>query len=129
MYCLMGGNKSAINQPVKYTSAMELNFFVHCLVSWDHGVLSNWTALIKQYRTKVANYCSWCPYYPLVPITLCSLSAAVCYGGTRDNRSTPHDCTQCSELHHISNIVRLVLVFYFVSVGRLSSWFSNKRQL
>lgn len=70
-----------------------------------------------QHCTKVAYHCPWCTNNTLVPITLRSLSANLCHGRTRNYWPTPHDCTQCSELYDISNIVKLVSIFSLVFVS------------
>lgn len=75
-----------------------------------------------QYCTKVAYNCPWCSYNPLVSITLCSVSATLCHGRTRNYWQASHGCPQCSKLYHIFNTVRLFF-FSFPFSFFLSCWF------
>nr|APA20277.1 protein arginine methyltransferase 4A [Populus tomentosa] len=84
--------------PLKFIASVGTR--VHGLACW-FDVLFNG----RRYCTKVAYNCPWCAYHPLVPITLCSVSATLCDGRTRNYRPAPDGCPQCSELHSIFNFV------------------------
>jgi hypothetical protein len=90
-----------------------------------HLLASCGNCLDLQYCTKVAYNCPWCAYHPLVPITLCSVSATLCGGRTRNYWPAPDGCPQCSELHCLFNFVRWFLSSH-VFLSDLFSSFSNK---
>ncbi|KAG6756977.1 hypothetical protein POTOM_037277 [Populus tomentosa] len=119
--------------PLKFIASVGTR--VHGLACWMISLLhvfhptnllaSYGNHLDLQYCTKVAYNCPWCAYHPLVPITLCSVSATLCDGRARNYWPAPDGCPQCSELHSIFNFVRLVFASHFC-LSDLFSSFSNK---
>lgn len=79
--------------------------------------------LNPQHRSKVAYHRPWRTDNSLVPVTLCSLSANLRYGRTRNYGTPPHGCPWCSKLYHISNTVRLSS-YTLPSIGRVL-WFNS----
>lgn len=93
-----------------------LLFYWSRFCHWSYQLIYHEIVPNPQYCTTVAYHCPWFAYNALVSVTLCSLPAHLCHGRTRNYWQTALDCPQCTELHHLFNIVRLVFYFLLISI-------------
>lgn len=109
MYCSMEGNHSSSTCPL-----LSVFLLINALCC-SHQLICHSIIPNPQYCTKVAYHCPWFTYNPLVSVTLCSLTANICHGRTRNHWQDALDCSHCSELYNLFKIVRLV-IFHLITI-------------